>query len=125
MLFRSVCEVEYPWRVLRSELIGGSAGGGRWRGGRGVRRTYQVLAEAQRVVLYCEQTDPRFRPWGSAGGGDGAPTRVTVRGADRRRMRVPPKGTITLAPGSTVTIETGGGGGYGPPAARAVAGRAD
>jgi N-methylhydantoinase B len=113
LLSAEVCEVEYPWRLVRSELIRGSGGRGRWQGGRGVRRTYEVLAEPQRVVLYCEQTDPSFRPWGAAGGEDGSPTRLIVRDPSGRRLRVASKGTLTLAPGSTVTIETGGGGGFG------------
>ena len=113
LLSAEVCEVEYPWRLVRSELIRWSGGRGRWQGGRGVRRTYEVLAEPQRVVLYCEQTDPRFRPWGAAGGEDGSPTRLIVRDPSGRRLRVASKGTLTLAPGSTVTIETGGGGGFG------------
>jgi N-methylhydantoinase B/oxoprolinase/acetone carboxylase alpha subunit len=74
-----------------------------------------VLAARQPVVLYCEQTDPRWRPWGAAGGADGSVTRLIVRDPAGRRLRAPTKGTITLEPGSTVTIETGGGGGYGRP----------
>jgi len=116
LLSAEVCEVEYPWRLVRSELIRGSGGRGRWQGGRGVRRTYEVLGVAQRVVLYCEQTEPRFRPWGEGGGGDGTPTRLIVRDPAGHRVPLASKGTVVLAPGSTVTIETGGGGGFGVPA---------
>jgi N-methylhydantoinase B len=115
LLSAEVCEVEYPWRLVRSELIRGSGGRGRWNGGRGVRRTYEVLEVAQRVVLYCEQTVPGFRPWGGGGGEDGTPTRLIVRDPAGRRVRVASKGTLVLVPGSTVTIETGGGGGFGAP----------
>jgi N-methylhydantoinase B len=114
LLPAEVCETEYPWRLVRSELLPGSGGRGRWAGGRGVRRTYEVLAAPQPVVVYCEQTDARWRPWGAGGGADGAVTRLVVRDPGGRRMRAPTKGTIRLEPGSTVTIETGGGGGYGP-----------
>jgi len=114
LLSAEVCETEYPWRLVRSELLPRSSGRGRWDGGRGVRRTYEVLAAPQPVVFYCEQTDRRWRPWGAAGGADGTVTRLLVRDRAGRRMRAPTKGTITLEPGSTVTIETGGGGGYGP-----------
>jgi N-methylhydantoinase B len=113
LLPAEVCETEYPWRLVRSELLPGSSGRGRWVGGRGVRRTYEVLAAPQPVVLYCEQTDARWRPWGAAGGADGAVTRLIVRDPAGRRLRARTKGTIKLEPGSTVTIETGGGGGYG------------
>jgi N-methylhydantoinase B len=113
LLPAEVCETEYPWRLVRSELLPGSGGRGRWAGGRGIRRTYEVLTAPQPVVLYCEQTDARWRPWGAAGGTDGAVTRLIVRDPAGRRLRVRTKGTIRLQPGSTVTIETGGGGGYG------------
>ncbi len=118
MLSAEVCELEYPWRLVRSELVGGSGGRGRWSGGQGIRRTYLVLDAPQMVVLYCEQTDPRFRPWGAAGGADGTPTRLIVRDPGGGRVRVGSKGARTLLPGSTVTIVTGGGGGYGSPARR-------
>jgi N-methylhydantoinase B len=113
LLPAEVCEMEYPWRLVRSELLPGSRGRGRWPGGRGVRRTYEVLEARQPVVLYCEQTDPRWRPWGAAGGADGGVTRLVIRDPAGRRLPAPRKGTIWLEPGSTVTIETGGGGGYG------------
>jgi len=115
LLSAEVCELEYPWRLVRSELVPGSEGRGRWSGGLGVRRTYEVLAAAQPVVLYCEQTDRRWRPWGAAGGGDGRPTRLIVRDPAGRRIGVASKATVILEPGSTVTIVTGGGGGYGDP----------
>jgi N-methylhydantoinase B len=116
LLPAEVCETEYPWRLVRSELVTGSGGRGRWDGGRGLRRTYEVLGERpQRVVLYCEQTDPAFRPRGASGGGDGTPTRLDVRDPRGRRIPVRSKATVTLEPGSRVTITTGGGGGWGAP----------
>lgn len=120
LLSAEVCETEYAWRLVRSELLPRSGGRGRWEGGRGVRRTYEVLAAPQPVVLYCEQTDSRWRPWGAAGGADGTATRLVIRDRTGRRLRAPAKGTIMLDPGSTVTIETGGGGGYGPASDRTL-----
>ncbi|MEX2135642.1 MAG: hydantoinase B/oxoprolinase family protein [Chloroflexota bacterium] len=120
LLPAEVCEIEYPWRLVRSELVDGSEGRGRWHGGRGLRRTYQVLGEAsQRVVLYCEQTNPAFRPRGAAGGGGGTSTRLEVRDPRGGLLPVASKATVTLDPGSTVTIITGGGGGWGAPGRRA------
>lgn len=113
LLPAEVCETEYPWRLVRSELRPRSGGRGRFPGGAGVRRTYEVLAAPQPVVLYCEQTDPRWRPWGAEGGDEGSVTRLLVRDPSGRRVKARSKGTLTLEPGSTVTIETGGGGGHG------------
>ncbi len=56
LLPAEVCETEYPWRLVRSELLPRSAGRGRWRGGLGVRRTYEVLGSspAGRPVLRAD-----------------------------------------------------------------------
>ena len=40
-------EVEYPLTVLRYELVDGSSGAGRFRGGMGLRRIYRAEAECQ------------------------------------------------------------------------------
>jgi N-methylhydantoinase B len=116
LLPAEVCELEYPWRLWRSELVAGSGGRGRWRGGRGIRRVYEALAGPQPVVLYCEQTDPRFRPWGAVGGGDGRPTRLRVLDPRGRSIRVAAKGTVVVSAGTRIVVETGGGGGWGSPA---------
>ncbi len=113
-----VAESSYSVRILRTELIAGSQGDGRYRGGLGIRREYQVLGAESAVTLYSEQTDPRFAPRGAAGGGAGAPSRITVTGPDGTVLPVGSKASLVLAPGSVVRIETSGGGGYGDPAGR-------
>jgi N-methylhydantoinase B len=40
-------EIEYPLTVLRYELVEGSGGAGRFRGGMGLRRVYRAEAECQ------------------------------------------------------------------------------
>ncbi|OGN87289.1 MAG: hypothetical protein A2X23_10070 [Chloroflexi bacterium GWC2_73_18] len=114
-----VAESEYPMRILRSELIAGSGGDGRGRGGLGIRRDYLLLEEWQTVTLYCEQSDPRFVPRGAAGGGDGTPTRFRVFAPDGTEMRLrSQKVTLRLPRGSLVRVESGGGAGWGDPAER-------
>ncbi len=115
LLPAEVCETLYPWRVERTELIPDSGGAGRYRGGLGLRRTYRALAE-QQTVLYIDQTNEGFAPHGLAGGAPGRPARMRVR-ADGVR-RVPTKTTLVVPAGSEVTVETAGGGGWGPPPAR-------
>jgi N-methylhydantoinase B len=113
-----VAESNYSVRILRTELIVGSEGRGAHDGGRGLRREYLVLDRPEVVTFYAEQTDERFRPSGAAGGGDAAPSRITVLAPDGRPRDLPQKGTVQLEPGSVVRIETSGGGGYGPEPSR-------
>jgi N-methylhydantoinase B len=40
-------ETEYPLTVLRYELVEGSGGAGRFRGGKGLRRVYRAEADCQ------------------------------------------------------------------------------
>ncbi len=109
-------ELAYPLRVERYALRDGSGGAGRHAGGDGVVRSYRALAPCA-VTLLTERR--RLAPRGAAGGGDGAPGRNLVDGAE-----VPAKARAALAAGQVLTLETPGGGGWGadgpgPPAARA------
>jgi N-methylhydantoinase B len=116
LLSAEVCETLYPWRVERSELVRGSGGAGRFRGGLGLRRVYRALA-GQESVLYIDQTNPDFAPQGLAGGFPGAPSRLALRVGGRRRA-VPTKTTTFVPEGAEVVVETAGGGGWGPPEER-------
>jgi len=99
-------EHAYPFRAHRYELRDGSGGAGRHRGGDGVVREIEILGEDATVTLITER---RARgPWGLAGGADGAPGRNLVDGEE-----APAKTTIPVARGSSVRIETPGGGGWG------------
>jgi N-methylhydantoinase B len=108
-----VAETNYSVRVLRTELIEGSEGRGTHDGGRGIRREYLILRGPEVATYYAEQTNERFRPSGAAGGGEGAPSRVTVLDPDGGRLDLPPKGTLEVSVGTTVRFETSGGGGFG------------
>jgi N-methylhydantoinase B len=110
-----VAETNYSVRVLRTELIEGSEGRGNHDGGRGIRREYLILGGPEVATYYAEQTDERFPPLGAAGGGDGAPSRVTVLDAYGRPLDLPPKGTVEVGVGTIVRFDTSGGGGFGSP----------
>jgi Hydantoinase B/oxoprolinase/Hydantoinase/oxoprolinase N-terminal region len=91
--------------VERWALRLGSGGRGRHRGGDGVFRELRVLEECRLSLL----SERRVRgPRGAAGGGDGAPGRNRLNGAD-----LPAKVTLDVHAGDVITIETPGGGGYG------------
>jgi N-methylhydantoinase B len=112
-----VIEAEYPFRVEEQALREGSAGAGTRRGGLGLRRAYRVLAPEVTLTTMLERR--LVPPWGAAGGADGAPFRITLNPGPEGR-EVKGKETLALRLGDLVVIETSGGGGFGPPAARSA-----
>jgi N-methylhydantoinase B len=109
-------EQELPMRFVAYEFRPGTRGAGRWRGGCGVVRAWELLAEEATVSILTERT--RVAPWGLAGGGPGATARHLVRRSDGREEALPPKHTTRLRRGDVLVIQTPGGGGYGDPAGR-------
>jgi len=105
-------ENEYPLTLLRYELIDGSGGAGRHRGGMGLRRVYRAERECR---LRLDITRLNSRPWGLAGGLPG------LGGAWRFSQGVEfHGGHCTLRAGDVVEVMTAGSGGYGPPEERSV-----
>lgn len=104
-------EHAYPFRVTHYGLRSGSGGTGRHRGGDGLRRDLQVLADA-RVTLLSER---RARgPGGRAGGAAGAPGRNTLIRGDREAP-LAAKVTFDVGAGDIVSVRSPGGGGWGTP----------
>ena len=97
--------MEYPLRLTAYALRRGSGGGGRWAGGEGVRREFEVLAPLEASFLSERR---RHAPGGVGGGGPGAAGRTLVNGAP-----LPAKVSTLLQAGDMVRIETPGGGGWG------------
>jgi N-methylhydantoinase B len=109
-----IAELEYPWRIVCTELIDGSGGAGAQAGGLGLRRDYELLADHAEGMYYVEQRDPRFAPEGRAGGGPGQGGRATLRraGSDTEE-ELPGKGYVHLGRGDVISFRGAGGGGYG------------
>ena len=110
-----VFESRYPVRINSYALRNGSGGTGRWRGGLGVVREYEVLADDVTVSTWFERT---LTPgWGLFGGGAGEVTECTLTNGEGTEdiMKVNRK---PAARGSKILVKTGGGGGYGDPAER-------
>ncbi len=99
-----------PVRVRRYSLRTGSGGDGAHPGGMGLRRDIEVLTESE-VTLLGERR--RHRPWGLAGGDDGAPGDNQVLRAGGWE-RVGAKATVMLEPGEVISLRSPGGGGWGP-----------
>lgn len=100
-------ERAYPLRVERYALRDGSGGDGEHEGGDGLVRALTLETDAT-VSLLTERR--RHAPKGAAGGHDGEPGYNHIDGT-----QVPAKVTRDVPAGTTLTIETPGGGGYGAP----------
>jgi N-methylhydantoinase B/oxoprolinase/acetone carboxylase alpha subunit len=87
-----------------------------WRGGDGLVREYEMLADATVTVLSERR---RGRPYGAAGGEPGQSGRNTlIRASGRpasaaKEETLPGKVELQLHPGDRLRIETPGGGGFG------------
>jgi len=103
-------EYAYPLRVRKYSLRPDSGGEGKYRGGDGIIREVEVLADAEVTLL----ADRRERgPYGLAGGKDGAPGKAVVIREDGSSQELPGKFNVRLRKGERIRIETPGGGGWG------------
>jgi N-methylhydantoinase B len=102
-------EYAYPFRMARYAIRRGSGGGGQHRGGDGLVREIELLGDTQ-VTLLADRR--RTRPWGLAGGEDGA-SGVTTVVADGAEETLPGKCSRELKAGTRLRIESPGGGGWG------------
>jgi N-methylhydantoinase B len=100
-------ERAYPLRVVRYRLRHGTGGAGAHRGGDGIERTIEVLADADVSVIAERRATG---PAGRNGGHGGAAGRTTLNG---RPLDAKWRGS--LVPGDVIGIESPGGGGYGQP----------
>jgi N-methylhydantoinase B len=104
-----VLEHAYPVRVLRYGLRTGSGGRGNFRGGEGIVREIEMLADVQIGILSDRRKLP---PYGLAGGMPGAIGKNEIAVNGRVRL-LPSKCTFYAPAGAVLRIETPGGGGWG------------
>jgi len=89
----------------------GSGGEGEFRGGDGLIREVELLADAQMTLLADRR---KFRPWGLQDGDDGAAGAASVtKSATTEKIDLPGKCNLHLASGDVLRVETPGGGGWG------------
>jgi N-methylhydantoinase B len=103
-------EPEYPLRVTRYELVAGSGGPGKFRGGMGLRRVYRAETDC---TVRLELSRLRSESWGLFGGRSGRRSRVVCGPGV-----VFDRGDARLAAGQWFEVITPGAGGYRPPAER-------
>jgi N-methylhydantoinase B len=107
-------EVGYPVHLRCYGIVQDSGGAGRYRGGCGIVREYEILAEE--AVLAVRIDSVNNPPWGIAGGMYGGSGSVLLNPGTPEERRIAPLSDGTrLKRGDTLRIETGGGGGHGHP----------
>lgn len=103
-------------RVRRFELRRDSGGAGRYRGGLGTAKEYDLLADG---FISPGFDRSKCLPWGLAGGKPGAGSEIYFRAGPQGKAVFLNKATaVATPPGSNLLILTGGGGGHGDPLER-------
>jgi len=105
-----VLEWRFPVRLESFEILAGSGGRGRWRGGHGAVRRVRFLEPMTAAILSGHRL---VRPHGLAGGEAGAAGRNFVRRTDGSEDELGPFDQTEMAAGDVFVIQTPGGGGYG------------
>jgi N-methylhydantoinase B len=104
-------ELKTPVIVRKRSLREGSGGAGAFRGGLGITTTIESLAEGR--WSSSQQGRTMFPPWGIHGGGSGLVGEAYIKAAGDADFHREDPFRKLLAPGSSVTIMTAGGGGWG------------
>jgi len=110
-----IFESEYPLRVRAFDLICDSAGAGRYRGGLGYAREFEVLEDS---VLTVRSSNHIFTAQGHSGGLAPPPSRVILNPNRSDREELSAIETRHLKAGDVIRFERSGGAGFGPPAER-------
>lgn len=104
-------EFAYPLRMKRYGYRSGSGGNGTFRGGDGLIREFELLADSQ-VTLLADRRESG--PYGLAGGHPGSPGNATAQfPGELEPDSLAAKSTQYLPKSTTLRLETPGGGGWG------------
>ncbi len=119
-----MAEARFPLFFAKHEFRPGSAGDGTYRGGLGGELVLRLETDGPSVANTAGD-GVRYGAAGMLGGRDAAPHHYTLDRADgtSRDLKTKEVG-IPLAPGDTLHVRAGGGGGWGPPEKRDPAARA-
>src|ERR1700719_3192803 len=110
-----IIETEYPVMVRRYDIWRDSAGAGRYRGGMGNVREYQLLVDC---ILTARTSNHRRGSWGLDGGQAPALSRAVINPDTPQAEEMDCMETRMLPAGTVVRLEQAGGAGYGDPLER-------
>jgi N-methylhydantoinase B len=112
-----VLEASLPVLVEQYGLLPNSAGPGQYRGGFGIVRIFEVLAEEMVWIISSDRS--QVHPWGMAGGKPAKGAHYYAESNGRRTL-LPSKVTVNLKKGDHLMVKTSGGGGWGAPYQRSL-----
>jgi N-methylhydantoinase B len=107
-------ETEFPMRVTRFDVRTDSGGPGKFRGGLGCTREYQLFTDAAVRVRGKGDMRSKCPPWGVLGG---QPARTGYYAINGEELAETVR-EAALKPGDTVQVNMNAGGGYGDPLER-------
>lgn len=110
-------EQRFPLRIFRHALREGSGGAGKYRGGLGIERFYEVLEDGRLSLWFERAKNPS---WGLRGGEAGAPPAIYVTRPGEERKHILKTNAMVVPKGTILEVFTGGGGGWGDPAERST-----
>ena len=112
-----IIEAKYPIEILKYELLPDSGGAGEFRGGLGLTVVYKLLRGDQlSAVFVCGRC--KFPAFGLFGGQDGRSSEIYITRDGRPGPCTCQAAGLPLQVGDIITVNAGGGGGYGDPAQR-------
>jgi N-methylhydantoinase B len=111
-----VMEMETPLRIVEFGMRADSGGAGKYRGGLGYTKIFEVL---RGDITVSFRGDRHFTPpYGLSGGEPGACSVSFVQRADGSREIIPSKRVFRMGPSDRLYVHSAGGGGYGNPQER-------
>ena len=102
-------------RIREYSLIANSGGAGEFRGGLGIRKRFEILADE--VLLSTNGDRHQSDPWGLAGGEPGSRTAYIIH-RDGQEIRIDAASNQKLYKGDIFEMVISGGGGWGNPTSR-------
>ncbi len=108
-----VFESRFPVLLRQFAIRRNSGGAGQFAGGDGILR--QIEFRRPLTLSLLTQRRGPYAPFGLAGGQPGQPGRQTLRHADGTSQDLPARVQCPVSVGDLLTMETPGGGGFGPP----------
>ena len=108
-------ESKHPLLVKRNGFISDTEGAGKYRGGLGMVREFELLNDE--AILQIRSDRNKFLPWGTQGGSPGSRS-FNILNPETESEILPSKFIRTLKKGDVYRMIQPGGGGYGDPLER-------